>query len=89
MSEPSVSKLAIVVVIELLSGSSSTLPQVPVTGSTRFGVFPAAMCRLSGFPEMVAPFHVKIDDLSNHLVLIAAGQYRGAKPLRCFGRRYG
>ena len=43
MSEPSVSRFASVVVLELLSGSSSTLPHPPVTGSTRFGAFPAAI----------------------------------------------
>ena len=55
MSEPSVSKLASVVVIELLSGLSSTLPQPPVTGSTRFGTFPAAILSPSGFPEIDSP----------------------------------
>ena len=55
MSEPSVSKLAIVVVIELLSGSSKTLPQPPVTGSTRFGMFPEAIFSPSGLPEMASP----------------------------------
>ena len=52
MSEPSVSKLASVVVIELLSGSRSTLPHPPVTGSTRFGTFPAAIRSPSGLPEI-------------------------------------
>src|SRR5271157_2084840 len=55
MSEPSVSKLAIVVVIELLRGSSSTLPHLPVAGSTRLGTFPAAILRPSGFPEIAVP----------------------------------
>jgi len=43
MSEPSVSNFANVVVIELLSGSRSTLPHSPVAGSTKFGAFPAAI----------------------------------------------
>ena len=55
MSEPSVSKFAIVVVMELLSGSSSTLPHLPVTGSTRFGAFPAAIRSPSGLPEIASP----------------------------------
>ena len=55
MSEPSVSKFAIVVVIELLIGSSSTLPHPPVTGSTRFGTFPAAIRSPSGLPEIDSP----------------------------------
>jgi hypothetical protein len=44
-----------VVVIELLSGSSSTLPHLPVVGSTRFGALPAAMRSPSGFPEIASP----------------------------------
>src|SRR5271165_4548872 len=55
MSEPIVSKLAIVVVMELLIGSISTLPHVPVTGSTRLGTFPAAIFNPSGLPEMPSP----------------------------------
>ena len=49
------SKVAIVVVIELLSGSRSTLPHPPVTGSTRFGTFPAAIRSPSGLPEIASP----------------------------------
>src|SRR5208337_3517178 len=52
ISEPRVSKLAIVVVMELLSGSSSTLPHPPVERSTRSGTFPAAIFSPSGFPEI-------------------------------------
>jgi hypothetical protein len=44
-----------VVVIELLSGSRSTSPQLPVTGSIRFGVFPAAIRNPSGFPDIDSP----------------------------------
>src|SRR5271165_4759933 len=55
ISEPSVSRLAIVMVIELLSGSISTLPHLPVAGSTRLGTFPAAILRPSGFPEIAVP----------------------------------
>src|SRR5277367_4058215 len=55
ISEPSVSRFAIVVVIELLSGSSSTLPHPPVAGSTRLRTFPAAILRPSGFPEIDSP----------------------------------
>jgi hypothetical protein len=55
MSEPSVSKFASVVVQVLLPGSTITLPQPPVSRSTRLGVFPAAIFSPSGFPEMVSP----------------------------------
>ena len=55
MSEPSVFKFARAVVCVLLSGSSNTLPQPPVAGSTRFGVFPAAIFSPSGLPEMASP----------------------------------
>src|SRR5271154_6275667 len=55
MSEPSVSRLAIVVVIELLSGSSNTLPHLPVAGSTRFGELPAAIRNPRGLPEVDSP----------------------------------
>ena len=55
MSAPSVSNFANVVVIELLSGSRSTLPHSPVAGSTKFGAFPAAIRSPSGFPEIPSP----------------------------------
>src|SRR5262249_49428996 len=55
MSEPSVSNFANVVVIELLSGSRSTLPHSPVAGSTKFGAFPAAIRNPSGFHEIASP----------------------------------
>ena len=55
MSEPSVFRFASVVVCVLLSGSSSTLPHPPVTGSTRFGAFPAAIRSPSGLPEIDSP----------------------------------
>ena len=55
MSEPSVFKFASVVVWVLLSGSRSTLPHPPVTGSTRFGTFPAAIRSPSGLPEIASP----------------------------------
>src|SRR5262249_10450315 len=54
-SEPSVFRFASVVVWVLLSGSRSTLPGPPVTGPTRLGVFPAAIRRPSGFPEIDPP----------------------------------
>src|SRR5262245_29672311 len=54
-SDPRVFKLARVVVWVLLYGSTSTLPQPPVTGSTRLGTFPAAIRRPSGFPEIDPP----------------------------------
>jgi hypothetical protein len=55
MSEPSVSNFANVVVIELLSGSRSTLPHPPVAGSTKFGAFPAAIRNPSGLPDSASP----------------------------------
>jgi len=55
ISEPSVSRLASVVVCVLLSGSRSTLPHPPVTGSTRFGTLPAAIFNPSGLPEIASP----------------------------------
>ena len=55
MSEPSVFRFASVVVWVLLSGSRSTLPHLPVAGSTRFGAFPAAIRSPSGFPEIDSP----------------------------------
>src|SRR5271165_3283219 len=55
ISEPSVSRVAIVVVMELLSGSISTLPHPPVVRSTRLGTFPAAILRPRGFPEISVP----------------------------------
>ena len=55
MSEPSVSSVASVAVWVLLSGSRSTLPHLPVTGSTKLGTFPAAIRSPSGFPEIASP----------------------------------
>jgi hypothetical protein len=55
ISEPSVSKVASVVVWKLLSGSTITLPHPPVAGSTRFGTFPAAIRSPSAFPEIESP----------------------------------
>src|SRR5271154_1058192 len=55
MSEPRVFKFARVVVWVLLIGSRTTLPQVPVAGSTRFGTLPAAIRSPSGFPEIDPP----------------------------------
>ena len=49
------SRFAIVVVIELLSGSSSTLPHPPVERSTKFGTLPAAIRKPSGFPDIASP----------------------------------
>ena len=48
-------KFASVVVQVLLPGSTITLPQPPVAKSTRFGTFPAAIFRPSGFPEIDPP----------------------------------
>jgi hypothetical protein len=56
MSDPRVFSVASVAVCVLLSGSSSTLPQPPVAGSTRFGTFPAAIRSPSGLPEMAPPW---------------------------------
>ena len=55
INEPSVLSRASVVFSVLLIGSSSTLPHVPVAGSTRFGALPAAMRRPSGLPRMAVP----------------------------------
>ena len=55
MSEPSVSRVARVVVWVLLMGSNSTLPHLPVAGSTRFGALPAAIFSPSGLPEIASP----------------------------------
>jgi hypothetical protein len=52
---PRVFSLASVDVWELLSGSSSTLPQVPVDGSTRFGTLPAAIRRPTSLPLIAVP----------------------------------
>ena len=55
MSEASVFRFASVVFWVMLSGSRSTLPHLPVAGSTRFGTFPAAIRSPSGFPEIDSP----------------------------------
>ena len=55
ISAPSVLSRASVVFSVLLIGSSSTLPQVPVTGSTRFGALPAAIRRPNALPLMAVP----------------------------------
>ena len=55
MSDPSVFKLASVVFWLLLSESKSTLPQVPVSGFTKFGAFPAAIRNPSACPEIASP----------------------------------
>jgi hypothetical protein len=54
MSEPSVFKMASVVVWVLLSGSRSTFPHPPVAVSTRLGTFPAAIRSPSGLPEIAS-----------------------------------
>src|SRR5215472_8254482 len=56
MREPSVFRFASVVVQVLLPGSKITLPQPPVSRSTRLGVFPAAIRSPSRFPQMMSPF---------------------------------
>ena len=53
--EPRVFKFASVVFCVMLIGSKSTFPQVPVTGSTRLGTFPAAIRSPNGLPEMDSP----------------------------------
>jgi hypothetical protein len=47
--------LASVVVCELFKGSSSTLPHVPVAGSTRFGTLPAAIRSPTSLPLIAVP----------------------------------
>jgi hypothetical protein len=78
MSEPSVSSVANVVVVELLSGSRSTLPHPPVAGSTKFGAFPAAIRSPSGFPKIASPLmkraEVNVDaTVVSSLITILAG----------------
>ena len=55
MSEPSVSRVASVVVWVLLMGSRSTLPHPPVAGSTRFGTFPAAILVRADYRRSTSP----------------------------------
>ena len=55
MREPSVFKFASVVVWVLLIGSRITLPHPPVSRSTKFGTFPAAIRSPRGFPEIDSP----------------------------------